>query len=116
MKIYDITAREERTRIMDLIADNGFNCHSISRFVICVMYIYLFVRNRPGSLSKKKKKTKKTGKNYNVEQRQNNVVYFKVHINNVRKRRNHVIFNVEPHKVHKRRNDVVNMIICIKSS
>ena len=65
MKIYDIKiyrsilAREERTRIMDLIADNEFNCHTIPRFVICVMYIYLFVRNRPGSLSKKKKKKKK---------------------------------------------------------
>ena len=95
---------------MDLTAYNGFNCHTISRFVICVMHIYLFVQYIPGSLSKKKKekeKRKETGKNYNVEKRQINVVYFKVHINNVRKRRN-VIFNAELHKVDKRQNDVAN--------
>ena len=44
---------------MDLTAYNGFNCHTISRFVICVMHIYLFVQYIPGSLSKKKRKRKK---------------------------------------------------------
>ena len=47
---------------MDLTAYNGFNCHTISRFVICVMHIYLFVQYIPGSLSKKKKKKKKEKK------------------------------------------------------
>ena len=116
MKIYDITAREERTRIMDLIADNGFNCHTF--LDLCNVNLLICAKQTWFSFKKKKKRKekKKTGKNYNVEQRQNNVVYFKVHINNARKRRNHVTFNVELHKVHKRRNDVVNMTICIKSS
>ena len=68
---------------------------------LCNTYLVLFQKK------KEKEKRKETGKNYNVEKRQINVVYFKVHINNVRKRRN-VIFNAELHKVDKRQNDVTN--------
>ena len=43
-------------------------------------------------------------------QRQINVVYFNVDINNVRQRRNNaVIFNVEFHNVNQRQNNVMNM-------
>ena len=46
---------------------------------------------------------------YNVKQSRINVVYFNVHMNNVRQRWNNVIFNVEFHNVWQRRNNVVKM-------
>ena len=46
---------------------------------------------------------------YNVEQRQINVIYFEVDLNNF------VIFNVDFHSVGQDWNKVVNMTICKKS-
>ena len=52
---------------------------------------------------------------YNVEQRQINVVYFNIDVNNVRQSRNNVvIFNVEFHNINQRRNNVMNMTILKK--
>ena len=50
---------------------------------------------------------------YNVQQRWNNIVYFKVELNNVRQRRN--IFNVDFHNVGQRRNNAANMTIFFKN-
>ena len=52
---------------------------------------------------------------YNMEQRQINVVYFNIDVNNVRQSRNNVvIFNVEFHNINQRRNNVMNMTILKK--
>ena len=48
---------------------------------------------------------------YKLEQRRIDVVYFNVHLNNVRQRRNNVIFNVYFDNVGRRRNNVVNKTI-----
>ena len=52
---------------------------------------------------------------YNVEQRQINVVYFNIDMNNIRpSQKNVAIFNVAFQNLEQRWNNIVNIIICMK--